>query len=68
MMVWHMEVYIDYSINIQDVQYGDIDYMEDYKDFTIDPVDFADLPQYVDQLKLEGTSFVIILVNGSNII
>ncbi|KAK2141238.1 hypothetical protein LSH36_1136g01048 [Paralvinella palmiformis] len=44
-----------------DVQYGDIDYMDGYKDFTIDPVNFAGLPEYVQQLKSEGTRFVIIL-------
>ncbi|ELU16680.1 hypothetical protein CAPTEDRAFT_122965, partial [Capitella teleta] len=44
-----------------DIQYGDIDYMENRKDFTIDPEGWADLPEYVDQLKEEGTRFVIIL-------
>ena len=47
----------------QDVQYGDIDYMRDYLDFTIDEVNFAGLREYVDLLKQEGTRYVIILVS-----
>lgn len=50
---------------LQDIQYGDIDYMDGMKDFTIDPVNFAGLPEYVQQLKSEGTRFVIILVSRS---
>ena len=49
----------------KDIQYGDIDYMEEKRDFTIDPINFADLPEYVDQLREEGTRFVIILVSKS---
>lgn len=44
-----------------DIQYGDIDYMDGERDFTIDPVNFAGLPEYVNKLKAEGTRFVIIL-------
>ncbi|ELT99254.1 hypothetical protein CAPTEDRAFT_104310 [Capitella teleta] len=44
-----------------DIQYGDIDYMLQYRDFTIDPVNFAGLPEYVDNLKQEGTRYIIIL-------
>ncbi len=47
---------------LQDVQYGDIDYMDERRIFTLGE-DWADLPEYVQQLKLEGTRFVIILVN-----
>jgi len=44
-----------------DVQYGDIDYMQDKKDFTYDPVKFAGLPQYIEELKAQGTRYVTIL-------
>ena len=44
------------------MQYGDIEYMDGYKDFTIDPINFGGLPEYVDELKVEGTRFIIILV------
>ena len=41
--------------------------MYEKRDFTIDPETFGGLPEYVDQLKAEGTNFVIILVGGMNI-
>uniref|UniRef100_H2ZBD9 alpha-glucosidase n=1 Tax=Ciona savignyi TaxID=51511 RepID=H2ZBD9_CIOSA len=34
-----------------DVQYGDIDYMDRQLDFTIDPVNYAGLSDYVDKLR-----------------
>ncbi|XP_070553627.1 sucrase-isomaltase, intestinal-like [Ptychodera flava] len=44
-----------------DVQYGDIDYMDRFMDFTYDTVNYAGLPEYVNQLKSEGIYYVIIL-------
>ncbi|EFX87690.1 hypothetical protein DAPPUDRAFT_312136 [Daphnia pulex] len=44
-----------------DVQYADIDYMDARKDFTIDPVNFGDLPALVDEVKKDGLRFGIIL-------
>ena len=44
---------------MQDIQYGDIDYMDAAKDFTLDQVNFAGLPEYVQELKQQGTRFVI---------
>ncbi|XP_006814115.2 sucrase-isomaltase, intestinal-like [Saccoglossus kowalevskii] len=44
-----------------DVQFGDIDYMDRYMDFTYDTVNYAGLPEYVDELKTEGTNYIIIL-------
>ncbi|XP_077982533.1 sucrase-isomaltase, intestinal-like [Glandiceps talaboti] len=44
-----------------DVQFGDIDYMDRFMDFTYDKVNYAGLPEYVDQLKEEGTNYIIIL-------
>ncbi|KAF2354035.1 P-type trefoil domain [Trinorchestia longiramus] len=45
----------------QDVQYADIETMEGFKGFTLDTVQFGDLPQYVLQLREEGVKFVTIL-------
>nr|XP_053632508.1 maltase-glucoamylase-like isoform X2 [Cherax quadricarinatus] len=45
----------------QDVQYGDIDYMDRRMDFSIDQEHFGDLPSYVETLKADGVHFVAIL-------
>ena len=45
------------------MQHGDIDYFEDWKDFTYDEVRYAGMPEYVRHLKQEGTRFVTILVS-----
>ncbi|ELU08739.1 hypothetical protein CAPTEDRAFT_110115, partial [Capitella teleta] len=45
-----------------DVHYGDINYMMEYRGFTIDPVNYAGLDDYVEHLKEEGTRFFIIVV------
>lgn len=50
---------------LQDVQYTDIDYMEDKKDFTYDKVKFADLPQFADYLHAKGQKYILILVRAS---
>lgn len=44
-----------------DVQYGDIDYMDEKKDFTYDPVAYAGLPEFVDQVHAHGQKYIIIL-------
>ncbi|KAJ8368022.1 hypothetical protein SKAU_G00080500 [Synaphobranchus kaupii] len=44
-----------------DVQYTDIDYMEDKKDFTYDAVKFRDLPQFADYLHAHGQKYILIL-------
>ena len=46
---------------IKDIQYADIDYMDGRRDFTIDPVNFADLPALVDEIKQDGLRFIVIL-------
>ncbi|XP_060780036.1 sucrase-isomaltase, intestinal isoform X2 [Neoarius graeffei] len=43
-----------------DVQYTDIDYMEDKKDFTYDMVKFKDLPQFADYMHAEGQKYILI--------
>lgn len=46
----------------QDVQYADIDHMDERKDFTIDPVNFNGLKEYFDELRSQGMRTIIILV------
>lgn len=50
---------------MQDIQYTDIDYMEDKKDFTYDKVKFADLPTFADYLHEKGQRYILILVKSS---
>jgi maltase-glucoamylase len=47
----------------QDVQYADIDYMDFYRDFTYDKVNWAGFPEYVREVKEAGLHFVVILVS-----
>ncbi|XP_057695527.1 sucrase-isomaltase, intestinal isoform X2 [Corythoichthys intestinalis] len=44
-----------------DIQYTDIDYMEDKKDFTYDKVKFNELPQFADYLHEKGQKYILIL-------
>ncbi|KAM5255777.1 maltase-glucoamylase [Ctenodactylus gundi] len=44
-----------------DVQHGDIDYMHEKKDFTYDPVNFKDFPDFVKDLHNNGQKLVIIV-------
>ncbi|XP_039263312.2 lysosomal alpha-glucosidase-like [Styela clava] len=44
-----------------DVQYGDIDYMDEQRDFTYDHTTYAGLPEYVKELQAGGKHYVIIL-------
>uniref|UniRef100_A0A3P8ZUI1 alpha-glucosidase n=1 Tax=Esox lucius TaxID=8010 RepID=A0A3P8ZUI1_ESOLU len=44
-----------------DVQYTDIDYMEDKKDFTYDLVKFRDLPSFAEYLHSKGQKYILIL-------
>lgn len=48
---------------IQDVQFGDIDYMIRQKDFTYDNVNFKGLPEFVRDIKKDGLRYIIILVS-----
>lgn len=47
---------------LQDIQYTDIDYMEDKKDFTYDKDKFKDLPQFAEYLHAKGQRYILILV------
>ncbi|XP_054254871.1 sucrase-isomaltase, intestinal-like [Indicator indicator] len=44
-----------------DVQYIDIDYMEDWKDFTYDKERFRDLPKFRTFLHQQGQKYILIL-------
>uniref|UniRef100_A0A3B5KRK7 P-type domain-containing protein n=1 Tax=Xiphophorus couchianus TaxID=32473 RepID=A0A3B5KRK7_9TELE len=44
-----------------DVQYTDIDYMEEKKDFTYDKVNFSELPGFADYLHEKGQKYILIL-------
>ncbi|OQR75050.1 lysosomal alpha-glucosidase-like [Tropilaelaps mercedesae] len=51
-----------------DVQWNDIDYMKDRNDFTIDPVNYKDLGQFVRNLHNDGRHYIPIIdpaVSGS---
>ena len=48
-----------------DAQFADIDYMDNDKDFTIDPVNFAGLKEYFTQLNSIGVRTIIILDPGT---
>ncbi|XP_023568521.1 maltase-glucoamylase, intestinal [Octodon degus] len=43
-----------------DVQHGDIDYMDERKDFTYDPVNYGGFPDFVNDLHSNGQKLVII--------
>ena len=42
--------------------------MDEQRDFTIDPVNYIGLPEYVDTLKSYGMHYIIILVSWQFII
>uniref|UniRef100_A0A8C1T534 alpha-glucosidase n=1 Tax=Cyprinus carpio TaxID=7962 RepID=A0A8C1T534_CYPCA len=46
-----------------DVQYTDIDYMENKKIFTYDMEKFAELPQFADYMHDKGQKYIVILVS-----
>uniref|UniRef100_A0A672U1E2 P-type domain-containing protein n=1 Tax=Strigops habroptila TaxID=2489341 RepID=A0A672U1E2_STRHB len=48
----------------QDAQWNDIDYMDGYRDFTLDSQKFASLPSLVEDLHKHGQHYVMILDPG----
>lgn len=49
-------------ILLQDVQHADIDYMDERKDFTYDPVSYRGFPDFAKELHNNGQKLVIIVV------
>lgn len=43
----------------QDTQWNDIDYMQSYRDFTVDNVKYKGLPEFVDKLHSEGMHYIL---------
>ncbi|WAR24895.1 SUIS-like protein [Mya arenaria] len=52
------------NLKAADVQYADIDHMDERKDFTYDTVLWAGLPDYIQELHDGGMHFVIIVDPG----
>lgn len=50
---------------MQDVQYTDIDYMENKKDFTYDKLNYTELPRFADYLHERGQKYILILVRST---
>lgn len=45
------------------MQWNDIDYMDEYRDFTYDEVKFAGLPEFVEDLHSKGMHYVLMIVS-----
>lgn len=50
-----------------DMIYMDIDYMEDFKDFTLNPYEFADFPDFVEEMRKQNIHLVPIIDAGVKI-
>lgn len=50
-----------------DMIYMDIDYMQDYKDFTVNEENFSDFPDFVREMKEEGIRLIPIIDAGVKI-
>ena len=59
------ETMIFVSIGSQNVQWNDIDYMDQFMDFTYDQTKFGTLPDLVKDLHAHDQRYVMILVHGS---
>ncbi len=68
-VVWLVELFCEKIICVlvcsQDVQWNDIDYMDQFMDFTFDSTKFATLPDLVKDLHAHDQRYVMILVRRS---
>ena len=55
--------YTQYQIPL-DTLWSDIDYMDNYRDFTFDPKNFAGLPQLIDDLHKDNKHYIPIIDAG----
>lgn len=53
--------------NFKDVQYADIDYMDNQADFTLNMSHFGDLPGFVNEERTKGLRFIFILDPAINV-
>jgi alpha-glucosidase (family GH31 glycosyl hydrolase) len=44
--------------------WSDIDYLDNYRDFTYDPIRYAGLPQYIEELHNKSMRYVPIIDAG----
>lgn len=58
-----MKSYDDHNLPL-DTIWSDIDYMDGYKDFTWDPVNWKDLPQFVEEIHEANRYYIPILDAG----
>ena len=58
--------YRDFDIPL-DAIYMDIDYMERYKDFTVNDKTFGKLPEFIEEMKEDGIRLVPIIDAGVKI-
>ena len=52
-----------YILLLQDIQYADIDHMDERKDFTVNNDNFTGLNSYFESLQNDGMHIIIILVS-----
>lgn len=45
------------------MQWNDIDYMDEYRDFTYNKAKFDGLPEFVDDLHSKGMHYVLMIVS-----
>lgn len=45
------------------MQWNDIDYMDEYRDFTYNKANFTGLPEFVDDLHSKGMHYVLMIVS-----
>lgn len=61
-VLWNDDELWSRCLFLQDVQYGDIDYMIRQLDFTFDPIAYDGLPDFVRSIRKDGLRYIIILV------